>query len=316
LYYVKSPITNQQLEQFDPSYGGFQFDELLTESDFKKIADVLEKHPNCGLRVYGNYNNSIKGLSFLKYFPNLTDFCIDSMWNFQNLDELSFLPTSLKSLGIGQTKSNIFSLKILNQFPNLESLYIESHNKDILSISNLKKLKSLSLRSITVPTLDFLVPLTQLQSLDIKLGGTNNLKALPKIENIKYLELWFIRGLNDISCISELKNLQYLFLQTLKLVKQLPDMKKLFSLRRVHLETLKEITDLRPLKYLQNLEELFVFDMPQLTPEDFLPLVEISTLKSVLVGLGSVKKNKAIEKMFKVPLPLAYRNDIRKFEFR
>jgi hypothetical protein len=40
---------------------------------------------------------------------------------------------------------------------------------------------SLTLRSITLPDLSLLLPLSQLRALDIKLGGTRDLTLLPQI---------------------------------------------------------------------------------------------------------------------------------------
>src|SRR3990167_951247 len=110
-------------------------------------------------------------------------------------------------------------LKFLRYYPfvkNFHELYIEGHDKDIEVISKLVTLERLTLRSITLKDLSIFLPLKKLWWLAIKLGGTKNLSMFSKIEGLKYLELWMIKGLEDISAISKLKNLQFLFLQNLK----------------------------------------------------------------------------------------------------
>ncbi len=146
------------------------------------------------------------------------------------------------------------------------------------------------LRSITTTDLNYLKPLKNLWSLDIKLGGIKNLWAIEGMKGIKYLELWKILGLTDIGVISSLSGLQYLFLQSLRRVVELPDFRRLPQLRRLHLEDMKGLCDLSALAGVPALEE-FVHVQARQGPKEHQPLLQNITLKSALVGFGSASKN-------------------------
>ena len=82
-------------------------------------------------------------------------------------------------------------------------------------------MQDLTLRSITMPDLALLLPLSRLRSFALKLGGTRDLGLLPRIGELRYLELWMIRGLADVSVIGRLPTVRSLFLQALRQVESL-----------------------------------------------------------------------------------------------
>jgi internalin A len=280
----------------------------MTEHDYRTIARFLSEYPSVTLRVYGDYKRTIHDLEFLRHFPWLRRFQVD-IWHLESVDGLAHLSPELTYLGIGATKKT-FSMAILGRFPILHELFLEGHSKDIGRISQLPELEDLTLRSITLPDLAILVPLRRLWSLDIKLGGTKNLELLPKVGQLKYLELWMIKGLDDISSISGVHTLQYLFLQALRRVTELPDFRGLVNLRRVHVETLKGLTDICKLAGAPALEELEVYDMPQLNPENFRCLVGHPALRAGCFALGSQRKNDELRQTF------SYLQVLRLGEFR
>jgi internalin A len=130
------------------------------------------------------------------------------------------------------------SLAPLARFGKIQGVYLEGPAKDIEVVSDLPHLRSLTLRSITLPDFALLRPLANLRALELKLGGTSGLSLLPQRQGLEYLEPWMVRGLSDHSPISRLPNLEYLFLHTLRQVKALPVMTELVSLRRLCLETI------------------------------------------------------------------------------
>ena len=145
--------------------------------------------------------------------------------------------------------------------------------------------------------LGFLQNLKSLWSLDIKLGGTNNLVALAGMNGIKYLELWQIKGLCDLSFISKMLGLQYLFLQALPHITSLPRMSDLKALRRVSLINMKGLKDLSPLLDLSAIEEFIHSDARGMEPEQYADLLNKSTIKKVSVKMGSTRKNEVFSKM-------------------
>jgi hypothetical protein len=151
-------------------------------------------------------------------------------------------------------------------------------------------LEDLTLRSITVDSLDFLRPLPNLSSFDLKLGGTSDLSALTNLENLKYLELWRILGLDNIEVICTLTGLESLFLQSLSRIISIPPLDRLVHLRKIHLEEMKALANISALATAPALEELRHVASKS-SVNDYLKLLESPTLKAAHVGFGSWKKN-------------------------
>jgi hypothetical protein len=151
-------------------------------------------------------------------------------------------------------------------------------------------------------------------SLDIKLGGTNNLCAIEGMENIKYLELWQIRELSDIEVVSSLVGLQFLFLQSLRRVTALPSLNRLGKLRRIYLENMSGLEDVSSLEYAAALKEFIHVSAHNMQPGDYIPLFRNPNLKRAIVGFGSDKKNNLFQELMREhniePL-----HSFREFEF-
>jgi hypothetical protein len=64
---------------------------------------------------------------------------------------------------------------------------------------------------------------------------------------------------------------------------------------------MKGIRDLRPIATAPALEELLLADMPQLQPEDLLPLADHPTLRAVTAQLGGAKKNADARRVLGLP---------------
>lgn len=298
---VRSPLTQEMLQPSLSGRGSIQFSSLLTDDDFRRLAEWLRQYPEMGLRAYGSYDKSIQDLEFLRFFPTLRDFEVDSIYNpLASLDGLRHLPEDLSGLSIGATERPL-DLGILARFRRLKLLSLEAQTRNLAVVSGLTSLENLTLRSITLPDLTMLLPLTRLLSLDIKLGGTKDLALLPSIGRIRYLELWLIRGLADIGPVGAMPDLEYLFLQALKQVRTLPDFSRAVNLRRIHLETMKGIRDLRPIATAPSLEELLLIDMRHLKPEDLRPLVGLPRLTAVTAALGSFRKSGAAQAVVGLP---------------
>jgi hypothetical protein len=298
---VTSPITDEMLKPSKTGRGVVQFSSLPAEDDLVRLAAWFDQYPEMTLRAYGSYDGSIRDLEWLRFFPTLRRFDVDAVWeHLQSLDGLRHLPEDVDELMIGWTKRKL-DLGVLDRFRGLKSLYLEGQTKGIEVLSRLTALEELTLRSITLPDLSLLLPLRNLRSLDIKLGGTKDLALLPRIGELRYLELWLIKGLTDISAVGELPQLRYLFLQALRQVERLPDLSRCVELKRVHLETMKGLRDLSPLTTAPAIEEVVLVDMRHLVPVDLTPLRGIPQLKAVTYGLGSFKKNDAARALIGLP---------------
>jgi len=279
-------------------------------------SEFFKLRPDVELRIYSFHG--VYDLSFIRLVPNVRRFSADCLQNATGLEYISSLthieklgvgirglenfdfldtvnPDTLKDLHLYHTKSKKPSLRALERFPAIETLYLEEQQKDIDAISRLTKLQDLTLRSIALESLEFLRNLPDLWSLDIKLGGAENLDSLRNLNQLKYLELWQVRGLSDLDPISEMTGLQFIYLQSLRNVTKLPNLSKLTSLRRVFLNSMKGITDLSALATAPNLEEFVHSVALGFKPADYAGLVAKGTLKRIAVATGSDRANAAIE---------------------
>ena len=310
-------LTSQDIAELarDPHVRVVQTHNPVGSKTWRQLNDLLFGiRPDVQLRVYGFYSQACD-LSFLCALSNVQHFSADCLRSAQNIEAITQMP-ALRSLGIGildlhdfefladlsnaleeiylgATLSKRPSLRHLERFTRLKKLSIDGHRKNLDTISDLATLEDLTLRSVTVKDLSFVRPLSKLWSLDIKLGGSNDLSALHDIGNIKYLELWQIRGLSDLSPISSLTGLQFLFLQSLPQVTALPDFSRLIKLRRVHLDNMKGIRDLNPLCRAPALEEVQHVNANTQRPQDYVELLKSKTVRRLAVGFGSNAKNQA-----------------------
>lgn len=235
---LHSPVTEANLATLDDRPEIIQFSSALSESDYALLGDWFDGQPSKTLRVYGSDDGTITDLEFLRHFPKLHSFQADALYHsLVNIDGLAHLPDDVQYIGLGQTKKRL-PLAPLARFTKLQRLHLEGQSKDIEVVSHLRELKSVTLRSITLPDLALLKPLSHLRALDLKLGGTMNLALLPELQSLEYLELWMVKGLSDLSPIAELPRLEYLFLQALRQVESLPAMANLVGLQRLWLETM------------------------------------------------------------------------------
>jgi hypothetical protein len=275
----------------------------------------FSQRPDVQLRVYQHPYD----LSFVAEMSNVRNFTADCMidaegvenvgclenleylsigiWELESLEFLNEVPRNLKGLSLGWTKSKKPDLTPLSRFESLVKIYIEGHRKNIEVLSELTTLADVTLRSISTPDISYLRPLKRMWSLDMKLGGIKSLYAIAGMENIKYLELWQIKGLSDIGVISSLVGLQHLYIQSLPRVRCLPQMTRLKKLRRIYLENMKGLEDLHNLEYAPALEEFIHVSAQNMQLEDYQPLLRNRNLKRAWAGLGSWKKNKRFEEL-------------------
>lgn len=324
---VKKPLSRDRVE-FSESISNSEINDVICNDDirvlqtsspvdsnsWKRINEqLIPKRPDIEIRIYGHYSSKCD-LALLESIPDVRNLSVDCLMNVSNaerigdlsnleilsvgifdLEDFNFLervPASLKKLFLGSTKSKKPTLSNLRRFTALKELYIEGHNKDIEVIGQLESIEKLVLRSTSPKDICFIRKLKNLWSLDIKLGGIKDLKPLEGLENIKYLELWLVKGLSDISVISSMSGLEYLFLQALKNIKSFPDTSRLVNLRRVYLDTMKGLTDVSGLLNAPHLQEYIHVCAQNMQPAQYFELLGHQTLKRALFGFGSEKKNK------------------------
>ncbi|MBD1428954.1 leucine-rich repeat domain-containing protein [Sphingobacterium litopenaei] len=314
-YHISKGVTKIDLENLanNPKTQSIQFVSPLSDEEIEQLELVVfSKRPDISLRVYGHYGETCD-LSFIQRIPSLRRISADCLMDVKGIDVLTQLE-NLEHLGVGvfnldnfdfldeinpnltelylhQTRSKKPKINSLQKFENLEYLYLEGQQKGIETISNLKNLKKIVLRSISTNNIDYLKNLEHLWSVDIKLGGIKDLSGLESLKSIKYLELWQVRDLGDLSFISKLETLQNLFIQSLKQLTRLPDFSNNKKLRRIYLENLKGLNDLSSLKNAPSLKEFIYVLAENQEPEKLIPALENTSIESVFCKFGSDKKN-------------------------
>lgn len=286
---VSSPLSDEDLRPLDPRCNVVQFSSPLRDQDFLKLSRFLVEYPTVPLRIYGHYETGVEDLSFLRYFPTLRGFYSD-VFETKSWDGLEFLPDNLERLALGATRKSL-SLACIARLRGIKDLHLEGHKKDLKTIASLVNIEFLDLRSISLPDLSLLESLPKLRGLALRLGGTNNL-TFPDLPDLRYLELWMIRGLTDISGITRLGNLRYLFLQDLKNVSTIPSLHVMPKLERLHLVNMKGLTDLSPISEAPNLQELLLMSMDKIKVDNLKCFLNHPSLRAATIGLGSLSRNK------------------------
>ena len=339
---AKKKLSKNRIE-FSESLSDKEIRELVSDQDIEVLQtsspvdveswkrinySLIPIRPDIEIRIYGHYSSECD-LSILANIPDVQKLSVDCLrratnievvstlknlkslsigiYNLENLEFLKGIPSALKTLFIGTTKSKKPDLKYLDRFVDLEELYIEGQNKNIDVIGQLSSLRKLVLRSTTPKDISFIRKLKNLWSLDIKLGGIKDPKPLEGLENIRYFELWLVKGLSDISVISSLVGLEFLFLQALRNVIALPNTSNLVNLRRIYIDTMKGLKDVSGILKSPSLEEFIHVCAQNMQPEQYTELLKLPTLKKALFGFGSEKKNKAIEELMQ-------KNGIEKYQ--
>jgi hypothetical protein len=280
----------------EPDVRVVQIDHELQLDEYRRLAHELEGRPDVALRVY----RDITDLEFLRHFPSLRRLRVGEVYHDLSLDGLRHLPEDMESLWITPARRPM-SLRPLARFEHLRQLLVEGPQRDLDVIGRLVSLEDLTLRSVTMPDLGILLPLDRLRALDIKLGGTRDLRLIPRIGRLEYVELWLIRGLDDVTPLGELPALEHLTLQALAGVAALPSFGGGSALRRVDLETMKGLSDLAPLADAPSLEILNLIDFRQARPDILRPFIGHPTLRAGIWGLGSSRRNFAAQDL--LPLP-------------
>jgi hypothetical protein len=177
-------------------------------------------------------------------------------------------------------------------------LVLDGHARDFDVVGELKELRGLALRGITVPTLRPLAVLPQLEWLMLSLGGTTALDELANVKTLSFVELVMVHGLRDVSVLAQIRELRHLSLRTLKHVSELPSFRASEQLRIVWLDQMRALTDFNPIADAPGLCEFAAIEMRHLSPAVFAPFVNHPRLESMFAGLSPARANDALHAMF------------------
>lgn len=214
------------------------------------------------------------------------------------IKELSFYG----GLGISGFGSNISNLEALGELHFLESLslhFVEVY--DLLPISNIKELRSLSIFSKYEVDCSPLKKLTKLTNLDLDLQSNSQLKTVAGIENIQRLGLQRRISSNeaiDLSVLKGMQNLQSLEISgfTDEELEKIPKFNNLYalSLSGYKISKLNFVIKLKKLEFL----EIYGTNIKDISPAAALEeLVELRILYSDIEDISSLSLNKKLERV-------------------
>jgi hypothetical protein len=279
------------LQPLEPECRVIQFDERLTPSQLERAGRLVADRPDVQLYVYGRV---WQDLSFLKYFRTVQRLHI-ALYELRDTDGFADLPW-LRELTFGETRRK-FSLRFLETWPLLNSLFLVQHKTDLSCIRGLTQLAYLGLSGHTLPDLSLLSPLTKLRKFHLLLGGTRNLAALAQLPALEELRLMRITKLADLGILADLVGLKTLYLDWMRNVMSLPSFYRHERLDDVTIDNMKGLTDLSPVAAAPALRRLAVFDMRHLTIDSFRCLLGHPRLEEVRADTGKLTLNREVRKM-------------------
>jgi hypothetical protein len=316
-------LSDEQIDWLaaDPTVRIVQFRDSPSDSTWSRLNErFFLDRPDVALRVYAHHGKvcnlrfcarmthvrhfianclqQASGVEYLAAMAQLKSLNV-GIFDLESFDFLKQVPAGITGLYLSATRSKKLDISVVSRFTELKTLYLEGQQKGIQSIASLQNLEKLTLRSITLKSLELLRQLQKLWSLEIKLGGTKNLSALEGMTGLKYLELWRILGLANLDVLSTLSGLQFLSLQTLKNIQSLPPLENLSNLRRINLDDLSGLTNIESLLLAPALEEVLHVENRTISIETYEKILAHPTLKQIHVGFCSGNANARFQEILK-----------------
>lgn len=279
---------------------------------------ILSERSDIQFRVYGFYGAECN-LSFLEGLTNVVNLSIGEMRSVNNLDilgklvklqrlrvhldkldDISFL-SNLNSnlislmLGTGLNNSNL-DIGIIEEFQELESLFLYKINCGYNSLKNMKVLKSLTMNACNIDEFSFLEE-TNINNLSVGMMNISDLSSLNGNKKIKKLELQRLSRLSDLDLLSNLPNLEYCNVSNNNHIEKVPDMRRCDGIKELIFDCIKNLSDISELIYIPNIERI---EMYQLKLVDLSVIEEIlrkSSLKKLICTTGSIKKDRQITEL-------------------
>jgi Leucine-rich repeat (LRR) protein len=252
---IRAIVDNKKIKRIQISY-------LLPDKAYQIIDEILSLRPDISFRLFDFDDEDKVDISFLLKMPHLKNLwfnCIDFKKNQQkinfdvlarlrlkqfyiecfdlrNYEFIKYLSDDLEELIIIADTMGpgvVFDCAWLLKYVNLKSLWLgKKAKKNIELLSQLPKLKDLTLRGIKIADFSFLHKMN-LEKLALFWNSNNDLHELGKLKNLREIELWRINKLDDISFIEDMTNLEIIRLEDLKHVTSLPDLSKLTKLKKI-----------------------------------------------------------------------------------
>ncbi|HEY2581773.1 MAG TPA: hypothetical protein VGI43_08205 [Mucilaginibacter sp.] len=235
------------------------------------IHSTIKKRKLRGLRIFTDLKeDKLADLNFLKECGFLEVLSITS----GDDHDLSFLSAliGLKELSIITQGKNEIDLS--NQV-NLETLAIQWWKGKVLGLEKCQNLTSLCL--IDFKEKDFLPisQLTKLKELTVKTASIKNLNGINNFLFLENLSLGYCRYLEDIAHLSGLKNLISLEIDHCAKIRDYTSIGSLFKLENLVLRDCKGINSIKFIQGLQSLNKLSLSGNTDVLDGDLIPAVNV-----------------------------------------
>ncbi|MGY3777427.1 leucine-rich repeat domain-containing protein [Isobaculum melis] len=243
--------------------------------------DYLENLTALGYLSILGHDIEVKNIKILEQLQCLSTL---KLCQLKNVDYafLKHLTKRLVSLHLELPKRKTkIDYRWLQSYPQLEKLSIQGNKRDIEQLQYLDRIKSLTLRGITIDSYEFIHQMTSLEKLSIRLGASKDFSALKNHANIKVLEFWCVQKLSDLSFVSSMKNLEWLYLHELPHVEKMPDMSELYHLKTIMIDSLKNLNDFSALKHAPALLEYIEGGNQYVSIDARLPIFENKQVETI-----------------------------------
>lgn len=270
-----------------------QTSKYVSSDKLPLINKIFKERPDIDFRIYGFYEGgkSVCDISFLERLPAVRNLMIDSVFFIENIDVLKslrlkclhlevfelkdfsvlqYIDEGLESLFLNNEKGGgaVFDCEWLLRFKSLRELYLGKLKKNIELLAEIRSLNKLTLRGISLKSLDFLRK-SNVSDLAVHWCAMNDLSSLAQNDNILRLELFRINKLEELSFIGTLKNLEEFRLIWLSHVFSFPDIGNNLHLKKIYIDTLKNLWDVSAIANSQSVRNIEIICSSKV---DLLPL--------------------------------------------
>jgi hypothetical protein len=260
---VTSPLTPDMLAPLPDDCDGIDFEQPLTDDEYRQVAALLEQYPDkrlYALQMDSTRQTHITDLKFLQFFPHLRRFSCN-LEMLQTLEGIEHLKQP-DEIRIFKPVRKI-SAAPLTALTALDVLWLDGQYSDRDALRELTGVTNFKMGyAAKLPNLGFLPP--NLARFSMNLGSVTDISALNDLPYLQRLSFHKVHGIADLTPLSRAIGLETLYLAHLNKVTDLFDMSTLTDLTDLTVSAMPKLTDLRPVLTAPNLSNLTVYDLPAL----------------------------------------------------
>lgn len=214
-----------------------------------------------------------------------------------DLSCLEVLPASLEWLSIEETERPKRNLGVLARFSSLRALTLYGPGDPGDALAGLNALEDLNLQSVRSSDYGFLESLVRLRRLRIALSKLDDLSPVTVLPNLRYLELWMLKGLGNLDALAQCRALVWLYLDSMPAITRLPDLSGLNRLALVMLNSMNGLIDLSGLARCEALERVLFTPSrkPAARPRDFAGVLSAPGLHQVRIAFAHAGMNREFD---------------------